>query len=624
MKNNYPSKLDINGPILSFTQQPQSIIVNNGSTANFIGIATVTFPVQIPINNVVNNGTINYRWYAEGYGQLSDGSFLGATLSGTGTTTLTISNATSPNTGRINFYLQVNHIPSTLTGNAINEPITSNTITLTVNPFITITRQPVSDTTAVGTIVLFSVEALLSDERFGPLSYQWELDGTIIGNEQFTSNNIITGAQTNAIYITPKPAINGVSNLRVSISNPNAQTVYSDNVSLTTVNPRNLLLFEGFDLQNNYTSKEVSLENGASFQLTDTTFGPAFNIITFYAPENDIDAEVEIRASKGSNTGSYSGGAGGYSKVRFTLRRNEEYTALGVSNNSGIFIYRGSTLIAAVGKGGDAGSVGDGGAGGGVSNAGSNGNGRNAGSGGVLVGSGQLSTNGIFGSNSSVLPQNILSGDSKAQIPSGGRTISCTKGSYWISQGKPICGSNGTTQFRNIDGALINLSALIDRGFKPGYTITVTEGKATATGGNGGSGATGGSGGAEGGGGGGSGYLGSISVMSSIPGENNTNKSTINFKLYVAPPPPPPPPPPAPSVSYSYSTPTYEGIAGGYNQNAGYSLSQIYTGGATGALGATAVQRALDEGYSLDSIQSWATRTGATIGDVAKSQYGLR
>jgi hypothetical protein len=34
-----------------------------------------------------------------------------------------------------------------------------------------------------------------------------------------------------------------------------------------------------------------------------------------------------------------------------------EYTVLGISNNSGLFIYRGSTLIAAVGKGGDAGSA---------------------------------------------------------------------------------------------------------------------------------------------------------------------------------------------------------------------------------------------------------------------------
>ena len=79
-------------------------------------------------------------------------------------------------------------------------------------------------------------------------------------------------------------------------------------------------------------------------------------------------------------------------------------------------------------------------------------------------------------------------GDSKGTIPNGGRTISCPKGSYWINQGRSPCQSNGITKFRNTDGTLISLSALITRGFKPGYTIATTEGRSIGTGGNGGNG----------------------------------------------------------------------------------------------------------------------------------------
>jgi hypothetical protein len=328
---------------------------------------------------------------------------------------------------------------------------------------------------------------------------------------------------------------------------------------------------------------------------------------------------MEIRASKGSDKGSYSGGQGGVSRIRTTLRRNDEYTVLGISNNSGVFIYRGANLISVVGKGGDAGSVGNGGSGGGVNNSGENGLGRGGGAGGTRLSAGQLSINGIFGSNSTTTT--FLSGDSKATIPNGGRVISCPKGSYWVGQGIPPCTNIGTVQFHNTDGTLISQSALINRGFKPGYTIASTAGKALSTGGNGGEGATGGSGGNEGGGGGGSGYSdGSYTVLSSSSGGNTAFKSTINFKIFV-PPPPPPPPPPSPSSSPAPAT--YEGVAGGYNQNAGFSQSQIYSSGNAG-IGAAGVQRALDAGFSLSSIQDWANRTGATVGPEAQAQFGLR
>jgi hypothetical protein len=226
---------------------------------------------------------------------------------------------------------------------------------------------------------------------------------------------------------------------------------------------------------------------------------------------------------------------------------------LGISNNSGLFIYRRSTLIAAVGKGGNAGTAGNGGSGGGINLSGENGSGRGAGVGGVRLSAGQLTLNGIFGSNSTATT--FQSGDSKATIPNGGRTISCPKGSYWVStRGIPPCSNMPLTQFHNTNGALISQSSLINRGFKPGYSITSTDGARISNGGNGGTGATGGAGGNEGGGGGGSGYTDdSYTLISTSSGGNNSFKSTINFRIYVPPAPvvvvpyrPEPPDPPDP------------------------------------------------------------------------------
>jgi hypothetical protein len=625
------TSLDLNGPILSFITQPVGLTTSS-STATFVGIATATFPTQTPANPATNTGTIGYRWYV-GESALTDGSFRGATISGTATTTLTLSSLKSPETNNVNFFLRADYTPSAyglpgvaitegtarFTGNAINDPLDSDTVKLTVLPTITITSQPQNDTTAVGSGANFFVDATISDSSFGGLSYQWQLNNQNL-TDRDTANAIIRGSNQPGLIITPTPEVPGISTVRVIVSNPSAGTVISNSVTLNVVNPRNILIIEGFTPQNIYDIEEVNLDGGANFTLTDTTFGSNFNTITFYAPENDLDIEMEIRASKGDDKGSYTGGRGGVSRIRTTLRRNDEYTVLGISNNSGLFIYRGANLISVVGKGGDAGSIGNGGSGGGVSNAGENGSGRNAGIGGARLSAGQLTLNGIFGSNSTTTT--FLSGDSKATIPNGGRTISCPKGSYWVGQGIPPCNNIGTIQFRNTNGALISQSALINRGFKPGYTITSTGGRALSTGGNGGEGATGGFGGNEGGGGGGSGYSdGSYSVLSSSSGGNTSLKSTINFKIFVPPPPPPPPPPPSPSSSPS--TPTYNGVAGGFNQNAGYSQSQIYTGGTSGTIGLGGVQRALNAGYSISSIQAWANRTGATVGPAAKAQYGL-
>jgi hypothetical protein len=187
---------------------------------------------------------------------------------------------------------------------------------------------------------------------------------------------------------------------------------------------------------------------------------------------------MDIYGGAGANSGSYTGGQGGYSRIRFTMKKNEEYTFAGLDIvNKCPFIYRKGSLIAVVGRGGDAASGGNGGAGGGINVVGASGGGRGAGSGGSFVSAGTLSPNGIFGSASNLTP---ISPDTKATGQTGGRTIPCPKGNYWLSQGKSPCSDVGTSKIYLGNGTLVSNSASITRGFKSGYDIRQTAGKGQA------------------------------------------------------------------------------------------------------------------------------------------------
>jgi hypothetical protein len=63
----------------------------------------------------------------------------------------------------------------------------------------------------------------------------------------------------------------------------------------------------------------------------------------------------------------------------------------------------------------------------------------------------------------------------------------------------------------------------------------------------------------------------------------------------------------------------YNGIAGGVNQNAGFSQSNIYGGGTNAVLGAAAVKRAFSEGFNREDILNWANKESALIGPEAKN-----
>ena len=357
-----------------------------------------------------------------------------------------------------------------------------------------------------------------------------------------TVTTTITGATTENLTITSDDTASGVIRCKVTADGVQESPVFSRSVSYYVVGIRNLLNIE----QYNYTDatatlSEHNLSNGSLSISYDTHPG---NAICLYAAEKDVEVEMDMYGGKGigfnepggtgddfSQYSGFEGGEGGYSKIRFTMKKDDEYVLTGLFDGvNAPFLYRKGTLIAAVGEGGWGGHYGRGGNGGGVKTPGEDGQGRHAGEGGERYLPGDLpSDSGTFGTRTS------LDGDTpdgKASGNAGGRTIPCARGVYWRNQGKAPCEDLGTIKFRTPDGTEISNTASISRGYKSGYNIIQTGGtRGGSDGGNGGNGVTGGEAGTSGGGGGGSGYHdGSITEVITQDG-GSTDKARINIKL---------------------------------------------------------------------------------------------
>jgi hypothetical protein len=520
-----PTTLDLNGPVLSFTTQPEGLYRFTTGIATFVGVATASFPGNPSPDNT---GTTTYQWYDDN-GALSDSS----KYTGTATTTLTVNTITSPGDNGTGYYVEASYTPSAETGNAHNEPLKSNVGILTVFPNITFTSTPTGTEVGDGSEATFEVVVNISDTSFGTPTYQWTSDGTNLVDQ---TDPVISGSNTQTLTIEKDGTGTETIGFNASIT-INGTTISESitGVALTGVTPRDLLNFEAFDIVNNdFTSRQVDLDDVGTFRLDSDTFGSDFSVITFHSPETSYDLRMEINAAKGADSGSNSGGNGGKSVVDLTLKEDTEYTIIGISNNSGAFIYEGSTLILVVGSGGAAGSSGNGGNGAGVNGSGENGAGNNGGTGGQNPSN--LTLAGIYGSVLAGANINLYSGDSIATAPNAGRTITCSRGAYWINEGISACSNNSSNpiEFRYLDGTVETDSSSITRGFKPGYTVSNTAGDGTNNGGDGGNGAVGGSGGVNGsGGGGGSGFNnGTVkAVRSSTNGGNNTTSSFIVFSL---------------------------------------------------------------------------------------------
>ena len=334
-------------------------------------------------------------------------------------------------------------------------------------------------------------------------------------------NTTVSGTKTPTLTI--KSDIVGIQTIRCTVSNVNATNspIISNVVNFATVSDTQQFNINVEAITNTTALiSSINLFNG-DYQFlvtsTDIVENLSTNLYSFYAPDRNINVEMDLYGGRGSDKGSYAGGEGGFSRIRFTMLRNTEYVIAGlISSINAPFLYRKASLIAAVGGGGNAGTSGKGGFGGGVNIGGQSGFGRDNGSGGTIITAGNLPANGIFGSATNLT---AVSPDTKAVSPNGGRVLSCPRGVYWRQQGFSACLDVGTTQFRLSDGTILTNTGSIARGFKIGYGINETAGDGTTNGGRGGNGATGGNGGINGGGGGGSGYTdGSVTVVSTQQG----------------------------------------------------------------------------------------------------------
>jgi hypothetical protein len=515
--------LDLNGPILSFIQQPVGVGIPDSGSATFVGIATAFFPEQDPPNPASNTGTLSYRWSVEGFGPLTDGTFQGATITGSGTTTLTITNATSPIANGLRLFVGVDYVPSAYsqpvgsavtvgtgrsTGNAVNEILNSNTATLTVFPVLTVAQQPTAQTAAQTRPATFTTLGGLTDTTQGSISYRWQLNGN-----DLSDSTTVTGSGTTSLSVS-LPNI-GINTVRARLTHPTAGSIFTNTVNFTIVDARQIITFE------QYSGSSASIINVNLFN-GEFTLLPANTAVLsgFYAPERDINVEMDIFAAAGRDNGGFRGGEGGFSRVRFTLPQNVEFLIAGFNFGETGYIYRRSSLMLIVGAGGWAGPGGNGGPGGGIGVAGGNGSGRGGGTGAAVVADGALGQNGFFGSTVNQRP--------RAAFPGGGRTLSCPIGEYWRNQGFSPCQNMGNVQFRLANGTIVSNSATISRGFKAGFGIRQTAG-AGDSGAIGGTGATGGNGGTGGGGGGGgSGYQdGSLQVIQTTLGGNTSTSARI-------------------------------------------------------------------------------------------------
>ena len=188
-----PTPLEINGPILSFTSQPQSLSFCGGGIATFTGIATAQFPIQSPANPAENTGIVTYRWYEVGVGPLTQST----TVFGVNSNSLTITSLRSPEDNGRQFYIEASYIPSAYgigksTANAINEPINSDIIILNINPIIGISAQPSSSTVAQGVLAEFNIFATTTELTTENLRYQWQLNGKDLSDGYSSSTTSYT------------------------------------------------------------------------------------------------------------------------------------------------------------------------------------------------------------------------------------------------------------------------------------------------------------------------------------------------------------------------------------------------------------------------------------------------
>ena len=499
--------LDLNGPELSFTTQPVGVATSVASgIATFIGIATATFPSNQSTRST-NTGSIAYQWYKNN-SALSDGD----NVTGSGTTTLTLSGLTNPGDDQSSVFLAADYVPSAyesgLTPNAFNEPVNSDVGITTIFPTVSITTQPEDSEVVEDVDTTFSVVVSTSDNTNSSLSYNWYLNGSSLSD-----SSLVSGSKTDTLTIKrEEPALNRVY---CEVSHPTAQPgiVTSTEAKLDVFSARALINYEKFGNGELYEtgSRDIGASGGFTFPAVAER---AARIIILWSSEKDVDVKITMGGCNGDSRNGNRGGEGGLSVFKMTMKQDFEYVVkLGVTDSRGggarggnqgggglAVIYEKAKVLAVCGGGGGAGVGGRGGDGGGVNVVGENAPGT-GGFGGAYIGVGELPPRGET--------QAGRTGDADFDNDSsgGGRLSGCTIGLYYAGQGLAPCDDISTEKvpFRtNIGGIYSN--TLLFRGYKSGQGHRNNGGAGSGNGGGGGAGARGGQGSGQQGGGGASGY----------------------------------------------------------------------------------------------------------------------
>ena len=376
----------------------------------------------------------------------------------------------------------------------------------------------------------------------GWASVSYTVDENAIVPTPVTRTTTVSGSATNQLTLnTDGPGIGYTVRCNVNSSVASNSPVTSDEVGYrveSTVDTADIVV-EGIGLNN--TSANISTTDLANGELTLDTIGtgfagpvPTIQLYSLYAPDKDVDIEMDLYGGGVSNN---VGGEGGFARIRFTMTQNMEYVIAGLTDNINTpFLYRQGTLMACVGEGGKSGLVGArGGNGGGINMSGGDASGfnhRDGGKGGQYNGGpGGLTLTGAFGS--AYTAPFLYPGDQQRSNNTGGFTLSCPKGVYWASQPiaslGPCAQISGSTKFRLSEGTEVTNTADITRGYKAGYNVIQTAGRGISAfrGGNGAKGGDGGNG-QDSAGGGGSGYGdGSFTVVRTTQGGSTSSAKVV-------------------------------------------------------------------------------------------------
>ena len=381
---------------------------------------------------------------------------------------------------------------------------------------------------------------------------------TTIGASGVTTPNLTLSATRVGIHtvrckLTHPVAVNKATTASLPVTRANSP-IYTNTVNFQTISKvnsqRSNVTYEiTKDWNTNFGSGTVNLYQ-QSLSLAATTANPN-RTVTLYAPEENIQVEIQLSGGAGDGFNGGTGGRGGGTRFVYTLIQDTEYTfkfgyntdengtaSLGRGGPGAYFYEKGILLVACggVGASGWHGATGGatgapGGDGGGAGQAGQAGTGNGGGIGGIRVDNGQLPASGV-----------------QANGITGGKVESCTSGVYWAQQGISPCSTFGVSHFRDYQGNNVGQSAHMLRGYKAASNHTTASGwngfrtnggfsfshvGGTFVGG-GGSGAYGGNAASDtsSGGGGASGYTnGAVNIIGAQVGVNRANFSSAEIRL---------------------------------------------------------------------------------------------